>query len=323
MPSGLLPAAMRSSARFDAVADGVADQVQHRVHHPLDQELVDLGALPPQLEVHALAGLARQVAHDERHAAEDLADRHQADPHDPLAQRRAAGGRSRRRSPGSRAIRPAGCGARRAPASRSRRARLITRSPTMRISSSRRVRSTRTKCDGATPPPVAGSPSIAAAGSGPAATDVRNGLASAPTSTIGSTTMPSARHASSVASSRLAAISNSNATAPSGVTLGTALVISPALDSRWRTVSTRTPRATRSAEGEKVQRHRGLRDCRGARGRARGAGGSRGRMRHRSRPARCARQPRRLRAAPSRRGGRRSPARASARRRTARQHPRR
>jgi hypothetical protein len=32
-----------------------------------------------------------------------------------------------------------------------RRARLITRSPTLRISSSRRARSTRTKCDGATP----------------------------------------------------------------------------------------------------------------------------------------------------------------------------
>ena len=78
---------MRSSDRFDAVADGVADQVQHRVHHPLDQELVDLGALPPQLEVHALAGLAREIADDERHAAEDLADRHEADAHDPFAQR--------------------------------------------------------------------------------------------------------------------------------------------------------------------------------------------------------------------------------------------
>ena len=46
------------------------------------------------------------------------------------------------------------------------------------------------------------------------------------------------------ASSSCAERSNSNAIAPSAVTRGTALRISPALDSRFRTVSTRMPRAT-------------------------------------------------------------------------------
>ena len=72
---------------FDAVADRVAHEMEDRIHHPLDQELVDLRALSPQLEPHPLAGLARQIADDERHAAEDLADRDQAHAHDAFAQR--------------------------------------------------------------------------------------------------------------------------------------------------------------------------------------------------------------------------------------------
>ena len=104
---------------------------------------------PCSSSAHALAGLARQIADDERHAAEDLADRHQPDAHDAFAQRRAAGDRSRSRSPGSARHSPAGtCASTRASVSASR-ARLMTRSPTLRISSSRRARSTRTKCDGA------------------------------------------------------------------------------------------------------------------------------------------------------------------------------
>src|SRR6185503_9953983 len=47
----------------------------------------DLGPLPSQLEAYALAGLARQIADDERHAAEDLADRDEPHAHDPFAQR--------------------------------------------------------------------------------------------------------------------------------------------------------------------------------------------------------------------------------------------
>ncbi len=147
-----------------------------------------------------------------------------------------------------------------------RRARLITRSPTLRISSSRRVRSTRTKCDGATPPPVAGSPSIAAPGSVRAAASTSaTAWLSAPTSMIGSTTMPSARHASSVAVVEVARRSRTRTRSRRRASpVARHSRISPALDSRCRTVSTRMPRATRSAEGENVQRHRGLRDCRGA-----------------------------------------------------------
>ena len=79
--------------RFDPVADRVAHQVQHRVHHPLDQELVDLGALALELDAHALAALAREIADHERHPAEDLADRHQPHPHDALRAASGADGR--------------------------------------------------------------------------------------------------------------------------------------------------------------------------------------------------------------------------------------
>ena len=68
------------------MTDRVAHEVQHRIHHSLDEELVDLGALTGELELDALAVVARQIANDERHAAEDLADRHQAHAHDALAQ---------------------------------------------------------------------------------------------------------------------------------------------------------------------------------------------------------------------------------------------
>ena len=56
------------------------------IHHPLDQELVDLGVLPAEHDVDLAAGLAREVADHERHAAEDLADRHQPDAHHAFAQ---------------------------------------------------------------------------------------------------------------------------------------------------------------------------------------------------------------------------------------------
>ena len=73
--------------RLDAVADGVANQMQHRIHHPFDQVLVDFGRLAPQQQRDLLAGLPREIANDERHPAEDLADRHQPHPHQPFAQR--------------------------------------------------------------------------------------------------------------------------------------------------------------------------------------------------------------------------------------------
>ena len=60
---------------LDPVADGIAHQMENRIHHPFDEELVDLGALPGDLELHALADVAREIADDERHPAEDLADR--------------------------------------------------------------------------------------------------------------------------------------------------------------------------------------------------------------------------------------------------------
>ena len=125
VPSGGLPAATRSSGGLDAVADGVAHQVQHRIHHPLDEELVDLGVLPAQLEPHALAAVARQIAHDERHAPEDLADRHEPHAHHAFAQIAQLAFDRLARSPARRAIRPAARAARRRDSASSRRARLI------------------------------------------------------------------------------------------------------------------------------------------------------------------------------------------------------
>ena len=87
VPSGRLPLAIRTVGLLDSVADRVANEMEHRIHHPLDQVLVDLGRLAFELERDLLARFAREVADDERHAPEDLADRDQADAHDPFPQR--------------------------------------------------------------------------------------------------------------------------------------------------------------------------------------------------------------------------------------------
>ena len=134
--------------RFEAVADGVAHQVEDGIHHALDQVLVDLGLLPAQLEPHAASrsrarGRGRRTACAGRSPARARAargSRLRADP--------AAAVRSDSRSPGSPAT-PGRHVALDAASASSSRARLITRSPIMRISSSRRASSTRTTCHGA------------------------------------------------------------------------------------------------------------------------------------------------------------------------------
>ena len=87
VPSGRLPWPNPFVRRFDAVAHRVAHQMEHRVHHALDQVLVDLRGLALEEERHLAAGFPRQVAHDERHASKDLANRYQADAHEAFAQR--------------------------------------------------------------------------------------------------------------------------------------------------------------------------------------------------------------------------------------------
>ncbi len=72
--------------RLDPVADGVPNQVEDGIHHPLDEELVDLGRLPGQFELHALLAVAREIAHDERHPAENPGNRHEPHAHDAFAQ---------------------------------------------------------------------------------------------------------------------------------------------------------------------------------------------------------------------------------------------
>ena len=231
--------------RLDAVADGVAHQVQHRVHHPLDQELVDLGVLAGELEPDLLAALAREVADHERHAAEDLADRHQPDAHHAFAQVAQlaldAPGVLLDRAPlGRRHV---------ALDARQRFGRaapgVITRSPIIRISSSSRARSTRTKCDGGAAASLAARrrsgcrrrPEVPAAGGD-----------------IGSSVRPCPLHCASSGSSR-PVTTNSKAMPPFASIFGVAWTISPASRSRARIRSTVMPALASSADGENRTSH--------------------------------------------------------------------
>ena len=68
------------------MADRIPDEVQDRIHHALDQVLVDLRRLTLQFQRDFLVVFTRQIADHERHAPENFANRHQADPHDAFAQ---------------------------------------------------------------------------------------------------------------------------------------------------------------------------------------------------------------------------------------------
>ena len=153
-----LPAARRSAERLEAVADRVADQVQDRIHHPLDQELVDLGVLSGELEPDPLVGISRARSRTTNGMRRKIS---------PTGTRRTRITPSRR-SRSWRSMRQAVLlhGApldRRHVALDARqrigsRARVMTRSPISRISSSSRARSTRTKCDGGAARALSGPP---------------------------------------------------------------------------------------------------------------------------------------------------------------------
>ena len=128
-----------------------------------------------------------------------------------------------------------------------RRARLMTRSPTLRISSSRRARSTRTTCDGATRRRAAS----AAVGRRPAC-----GIADpapAASAVVGVSALdPSCRRRATratVASSIAPANTKSNAIAPSPVTRGAARQISP---DRRTAAAAPCPRACRAPTSSRV-----------------------------------------------------------------------
>ena len=59
--------------------------MQHRIHHALDEKLVDLGTLTREIELHPLAAVAGEIADDERHPPEDLANRNQPHAHHAFA----------------------------------------------------------------------------------------------------------------------------------------------------------------------------------------------------------------------------------------------
>ena len=80
-PSGRLPAAIRCSGVSMAWLIALRTRWMHGVHHAFDQKLVDLRALTHEIEPHAFTAVARQIANDEWHPAEDLSNRHQADAH--------------------------------------------------------------------------------------------------------------------------------------------------------------------------------------------------------------------------------------------------
>jgi hypothetical protein len=118
-----------------------------------------------------------------------------------------------------------------------RRARRMTMSPIIRISSSSRARSTRTKCADGRAPGGAG-----AAGSAPTA------MAAA----SGPQVIPSSRQARTRASSTGPPNTNRKATPPSPLMTGAAPAISPTSRRRARTVLTFMPRALSAADGRKT-----------------------------------------------------------------------
>ena len=126
----------------------------------------------------------------------------------------------------------------------SSRARDTTRSPTSRIRSSRRARSTRTKLVGA------GAASAARDGRG-RSTPAANPPAASPALGTARTSMPSSRHASKTAPSSGDAPGN-RTRCRRWCTRGATLSICADFASRPRIVSTLMPRATRSADGVNV-----------------------------------------------------------------------
>ena len=81
MPSAGLPAARRTSGRFDSMIDGVADHVRQRFGQALDDRLVDLGRLAFRFQADLLAGRVRYLANHARHALEHRLHRLGADRH--------------------------------------------------------------------------------------------------------------------------------------------------------------------------------------------------------------------------------------------------
>ena len=88
MPSGRLPAAIRSSGVSMPWLTALRTRWRTGSIIRSIRNLSISVSWPDELELHAFAAVARQVADDERHAAEDLADRHQADAHHAFAQSR-------------------------------------------------------------------------------------------------------------------------------------------------------------------------------------------------------------------------------------------
>ena len=127
VPSARLAGGQPLRRRFEAVADGVAHQVQDRIHHPLDQELVDLGVLPAQLEPHLRLPVSRARSRTTNGMRRKISPTGTSRTRITPSRRSAQLPLDRLRcSPGPRATRRRARGARRAPACPSSRARLIT-----------------------------------------------------------------------------------------------------------------------------------------------------------------------------------------------------
>ena len=73
---------------FEAVIGGVADHVHERIGEPLDHRLVEFGLFAGRRQIDLLAEIARQIVDEAAETSEQRADRHHADAHHRVAQRR-------------------------------------------------------------------------------------------------------------------------------------------------------------------------------------------------------------------------------------------
>jgi hypothetical protein len=73
---------------FEAVIGRIADHMHQRIGQPLDHRLVEFGLLAGRRQIDLLAQIARQVVNKAAEPPEQRADRHHADAHHRVAQRR-------------------------------------------------------------------------------------------------------------------------------------------------------------------------------------------------------------------------------------------
>ena len=262
VPSGRLPAAIRCSGVSMAWLIALRTRWMTGSIMRSIRNLSISVLWPDEIELHAFTAVAREIANDERHPAEDLSDRHQADAHHAFAKV--------------------------AQLPLDARAVLLQRPPPLlerhMLDALQRILQAGARDDhvadeaheivepGQVHANEIGGAAAAAIPRGRSTMGGSNaalrkpgaaaGSAASGSTPSGSYSSPSSRQAASC-SSLSVSTSNSNDTPPPASTLGATLSTLPIWRSRVRIVSTFTPRATSSGDGTNVTFHRGALDTAG------------------------------------------------------------